>query len=231
MEKNNIKKIMAYIYMPLFFSIFGYLIVYMAAKPVLGLVGGVGSMFIADESSGNDSSQPESIFKGTPPDTPAADALEGSGQAATYPRADVQWPIYGQEYAHMYCERIGLDGPIYYGDSYELMRKGIGHYNGTSIPGDGSPMLMVAHNTTYFAPLQKVSTGDIITVTTNYGVYQYQVTESKIADHNDDSAYDLYAEKEQLILYTCYPFEKLVGTKTDRLFVYADKISGPDLVE
>jgi sortase A len=34
-------------------------------------------------------------------------------------------------------------------------------------------------------------------------------------------------EEEKLIMYTCYPFETLVGTKQDRLFVFADKISGP----
>jgi sortase A len=34
-------------------------------------------------------------------------------------------------------------------------------------------------------------------------------------------------QQEKLIIYTCYPFETLVGTKQERLFVFADKISGP----
>ena len=47
----------------------------------------------------------------------------------------------------------------------------------------------------------------------------------------DDTAYDLLQDKEQLIMYTCYPFEMLVGiTKQERLFVYADKISGLSLI-
>ena len=37
-------------------------------------------------------------------------------------------------------------------------------------------------------------------------------------------------EQEKLILYTCYPFE-IIGYKSQRLFVYADKISGPTILE
>ena len=68
----------------------------------------------------------------------------------------------------------------------------------------------------------------MVTIKTSYGVYEYQVTGSRVAHHLDDTAYDLMQDKEQLIMYTCYPFEMLVGiTKQERLFVYADKISGP----
>ncbi|MDF2568387.1 MAG: hypothetical protein K0R90_1843, partial [Oscillospiraceae bacterium] len=43
-------------------------------------------------------------------------------------------------------------------------------------------------------------------------------------------AYDLSQKKEQLILYTCYPFNTL-GLTSKRFFVYADKISGPQIVD
>ena len=50
-----------------------------------------------------------------------------------------------------------------------------------------------------------------------------------VADASDTSAYDLSQNKEQLILFTCYPLDG-VGEKEDRLFVYADKVSGPRVV-
>ena len=55
------------------------------------------------------------------------------------------------------------------------------------------------------------------------------MTGSKIAKATDTQAYDLLQNKEQLILFTCYPVEGL-GEKEDRFFVYADKISGPTVV-
>ena len=90
--------------------------------------------------------------------------------------------------------------------------------------------MLAGHNTTHFKPLQNVEVGDIFTFTTSYGIYQYEVTNTRIADHEDGSAYNLLLEEEQLIMYTCYPFEAMAGTKTDRLFVYAKKIAGPAVV-
>ena len=66
-------------------------------------------------------------------------------------------------------------------------------------------------------------------VKTSYGVYQYSVSKTKVFKADDMKAYDLEQDYEQLILYTCYPFRLLSGSRQQRLFVYADKISGPQL--
>ena len=92
-------------------------------------------------------------------------------------------------------------------------------------------IMLCAHNTTFFKPLQVIEAGDIITFKTSYGVYQYQVSRTDVKDHNDSTAYDLLQEKEELVMYTCYPFETMVGTKTDRFFVYCEKISGPTVID
>ena len=55
-----------------------------------------------------------------------------------------------------------------------------------------------------------------------------KVTETKILDYRDSSAYDFSREDENLILYTCYPFDAM-GFTPDRFFVYARYISGPVL--
>ena len=41
----------------------------------------------------------------------------------------------------------------------------------------------------------------------------------------DVTAYDLAADQESLILYTCYPFDE-IGLTSQRFFVYADYTSG-----
>ncbi|MEG2597788.1 MAG: sortase, partial [Oscillospiraceae bacterium] len=83
-------------------------------------------------------------------------------------------------------------------------------------------------NSTYLYTLGKAKKGDLIQFNTSYGKYVYQITGSKIAVDTDVSAYDLTREADNLIIYTCYPFDRL-GFTADRYFVYADYLSGPTI--
>lgn len=219
---KKIKRLMAYIYMPLIFIIVGYGILWVAAAPVFELLYNVGSMILVqDVPDFNVNLSNIFVDKGmTVEEQPQSVAVE-----------DVQIPSFGQQYAQISCERIGLSAPVYFGDSNDILRVGAGQYIGSFYPGYGRVIMLCAHNTTFFKPLQNVEVGDIFVYKTNYGVFEYQVTDTAVKDHNDTSAYDFSLEKEQLILYTCYPFERMVGTKTDRLFVYCDKVSGPVVVD
>lgn len=219
--KHKVKKLMAYIYMPLIFTVIGYGILYIAAAPVFELLYNIGSMIMVQEIPDFQTNL-ENIY--------SVPVVSVNQQSDTIPVSDVQWPLFGQQYGELTCERIELSSPVYFGDNNDILRVGTGQYIGSFIPGYGRVILLCAHNTTFFKPLQYVKVGDVFTFKTSYGVYQYKVTETRIADHQDSSAYDLLKEEEQLILYTCYPFETLAGTKTDRLFVYADKIAGPTVV-
>ena len=96
------------------------------------------------------------------------------------------------------------------------------------LPGEGKTILLSGHNNTFFNDLQHVEEGATVTITTHYSVYTYEVTETKILDYQDSSAYDFSREDENLILYTCYPFDAM-GFTPDRFFVYARYVSGPVL--
>ena len=167
---------------------------------------------------------------------------------------DVHWPKYTEPYGRIKCHEINLVAPLYMGDSDYVLSGKIKHkvendyeddfdtkldedfkgaagtYLGSSIPGDGKPILIGAHDTTYFKPLEKVKKGMKMYVTTTYARYQYKVKDIKIFDEDEyDKAYDLQSDKEQMILYTCYPFGKLKGDKSKRMFVYMDRIFGPSI--
>ena len=47
-------------------------------------------------------------------------------------------------------------------------------------------------------------------------------------DYRDTTTYDFTRTDENLILYTCYPFDAL-GFTPNRYFVYASYTSGPEL--
>lgn len=127
-------------------------------------------------------------------------------------------------YATLYVDRLGMAVPIYYGDDKATLRKGPGQYTGSSLPGEGSQILIAGHNTSHFKPLQNIEIGDVIRVVTTYGEFHYQVVSTKVASMNDTTTYNLTLDHEQLALYTCYPFTGPPG-KTERFFVYADLIN------
>lgn len=220
--KHKLKRLMAYIYMPLIFTIIGYGLIYLLISPYMGTVKNVCSAIMVQETP-TFHTRLDSIYNEPP--------IDVNEQPDTVAVESVTWPKYGEQYGAITCDRIKLDAPVYFGDNNDILREGVGQYIGTFMPGYGRLILLAGHNTSYFKPLQKIQVGDVVTFSTNYGVYQYRVTNTKIADHNDDSAYDLLKQEEQLVMYTCYPFETLAGTKTNRLFVYADKIAGPEVVD
>ena len=217
--KNSKKRFLRYIYIPTILVALGYTTVYAAGKPVFDLASAVSGMVIA-KSAPTFSEELDSIFD--------ENALKSTDQVD---QSEITNPLYETKYAKISCDRIELLAPLYWGDSDQVLKLGVGQYIGSFMPGYGRPILLSAHDSTYFAPLEKIQNGDIIKITTNYGDYEYQVVETKVATANDKSAYDLQREKEQLILYTCYPFGTMIGIKDQRYFVYADKILGPEIVQ
>ena len=151
-------------------------------------------------------------------------------QKKTIKLSDIPTPKYGDQYGEITCDKLQLKAPVYFGDRGNILKKGAGQYNGSFLPGEGGTILIGAHDTTYFKKLEKVKKGQTFEFTTEYGVYEYKVKDIKIVEKDKyDEAYDLSADKESLVLYTCYPFGKLKGTKEKRMFVYLDKVTGPDI--
>lgn len=219
-QKHNFKNLLAYICMPVGFCVLGYLLIYIVFTPIITPVLSVSEMFISDADFKNGENL-TSIF-----DKNSASS-ENTGD--TVDMSQVQIPSYGTHYANLSIDSVSIDAPLYFGDSSAALSQGVAQYNGSFLPGFGRPILISGHNNSYFNSIQYISVGDEITITTNYGVYKYKVTETKIAAYNDKTAYDLAAQEENLILYTCYPFDTL-GLTPQRFFVYADKVSGPDVV-
>ena len=69
---------------------------------------------------------------------------------------------------------------------------------------------------------------DVVTIETHYGTYTYTVERCEVRDYQDTTTYDFTRTDENLILYTCYPFDAL-GFTPNRYFVYASYTSGPEL--
>lgn len=134
-------------------------------------------------------------------------------------------PSPGIQYGYIFCDRIGLSAPLYYGDDEEILLKGAGQYLGSGLPGSGKPILISAHESTFFAELEHIEISDVVTIDTMYGKYSYKVSDDKIITASDTTAFDLDDDGEILILYTCYPFGEFTGKKDSRFFVYCLPVS------
>ena len=131
------------------------------------------------------------------------------------------YPSYGEKYGNLIISSINLRLPIYYGDSEEILKYGIGHYSLSYFPGEGGTIIYAGHHTIgSLSNLDKVE--GMITIETDYGTFNYQIYDKKII-HYDDSLI-IQHDEEILILYTCYPLDKSFQIKKERLVLYAKKI-------
>lgn len=145
--------------------------------------------------------------------------------------SEIKAPSVGEQYGIIQCEDIDLKVPLYFGDNKKILELGAGQYVKSAMPGFGKTILAGGHDATYFAPLEKVKIGSIITINTDYGTYTYEVKETQTAKTEDIDACRLDSDKELLVLYTCYPFGEVLRARDERFFIYADKVSGPVIEE
>ena len=211
------KRLTGHILLPLAFLILGLLFLFLTFNPVIKLVSDGFSIFSSAELSREEEINND-IYNG--------EVL--SGYTETVPSSKIQYPLSGTKYGEISITANNsiYDIPLYFGDSNSILRRGAGHYMGSHFPGESSTILISAHNNTYFKCLQFLKFGDKITVKTNYGIYEYAVSGTSINNKNDSSAYNLSADTETLVLYTCYPFNAL-GLTANRYYVTAKLISGP----
>ena len=235
---KKIGRLMVYIFTPLIFMIIGYIIAAMIFSPFLDVIHAAGNLII-NRDGPTFSLELYSIFDADAADevdVDAADEVDADAVDEVIEKeteriihvSEITLPYYGNHYAEIRNRRIGLQAPVYFGDSYEILRFGVGHSFYSLLPGFGGTILMAGHNTTHFLPFQDVVVGDVIELQTNYGHFEYEVVEIEIL-HVDDAiyAFDLgQTEKELLVMYTCYPFD-VIGLTRYRMFVFAEKISGP----
>ncbi len=219
-KQYMVLKSVAILIAPLILSITVVFALYLSFGKTISPYLSIVNLFLSHEEQQSQEQEFDNIFEG----------YEGDDSKEVIDGNDIRFPTRGALYARLTIESCSLETDVYFDDSDEaLSRGGVGQNYGTKIPGYGKPILICGHNNGKFNALQHVKVGDVVTITTNYGVYQYKIRETVVKDKDDPTAVDLSQEKEELILYTCYPFTTLRLTRY-RFFVYADKISGPEIL-
>ncbi len=215
MMNRYIRRVAIYIAMTMVLTILGAIMLFFAGRPVVSYVMSKGNLLIYQGA-------PERLI----PDQSNSKKLLQEADAPV--QSEDRDTVLAAGLGVIECDRITLSVPLYEDDSDDILSKGVGHYPKSGLPGEGKPILISGHDTTFFAPLEQIMIGDIVKVVMEDKDYYYSIVEAKAALATDTSAYDLSGDKEQLILYTCYPFGQLLGERKERYFVYGEPISAEE---
>ena len=132
------------------------------------------------------------------------------------------YPEYGTQYATIKIDKIDVNLPVYYGDTLEILKKGVGHSSGSYFPGEGGSIIYMGHNSKkMFRRFSELQKGNEIKVTTSYGEYTYKIYDMQLIKETETDKLPIQRDKEILMIYTCYPFNN-VGYATQRYVVYAE---------
>jgi len=122
--------------------------------------------------------------------------------------------------------KIKLELPIYHGTSKEVLSKGVGHLEGSSLPvgGSNTHSVLSAHrglpSATLFTNLDKLEIGDTFVIKVLDRELTYQVNKIQIVNPRDVKTLKIEKNKDYVTLMTCTPY----GINTHRLLVRGERI-------
>lgn len=143
--------------------------------------------------------------------------LEYSGE--TSDEGEVVRPAFGEQFAVLRSEKLGISVPVYWGSSRELFERGACQASNSILPGEKGNSVISAHEDTFFADLYKLEAGDTVTINTSYGEFVYTVTET-ISFKKTNKKYVIPTEDTRLTLYTCK--KNILGASDERIGVVCE---------
>ena len=142
---------------------------------------------------------------------------EYSGE--TFEEGEFIRPKFGEMYAVLTTSAFDLSIPVYWGSSSELYERGACQSSSSMIIGEKGNTVISAHEDTFFSELHKLKKDDKITLKTNYGEFEYIVSET-INFKKSETKYVAPSEKSKLTLYTCK--KNVLGSSEERIGVICE---------
>jgi sortase A len=143
----------------------------------------------------------------------------GKESKVTLPRPAIKT---GDVLGRMDIPRLGVSVAVLQGTTSRMLRLGVGHIEGTPLPGEAGNSGIAGHRDTFFRKLKDVRRDDEIEFQTPAGLFRYQVDWVKVVAPDDTSVLTPSSEAA-LTLVTCYPFY-FVGPAPNRFVVRATQV-------
>lgn len=154
-------------------------------------------------------------------DDPYSDEMKAKGRAEYARMLEINEKI-----GHVQIPVIDIDIPIYAGTSEDVLQKGAGHLEGTSLPigGNSSHSVITAHTglptARLFTDLIKLKVGDKFYVHNIKEILAYQVDEINVIDPSDFSKLLIVPGHDYVTLLTCTP----IMVNSHRLLVRGHRV-------
>lgn len=149
--------------------------------------------------------------------------------APKVPLLEPHLPGIGERVGEIEIPRLKLRAVVLHGDSPQVLRHGIGHLPGTSLPGEPGNVGLAGHRDSFFRSLRQIRAGDIIALRTAKGQFRYRVESKRVVSPTNIEVL-ASTDKRELTLVTCFPFN-YVGAAPHRFVVRALQLSATEQVE
>lgn len=134
-----------------------------------------------------------------------------------------QRPATGDLLGSLSIPKLGASLPIYHGTSEDELKRGIGHFAKSALPGENNNTVLSGHRDTVFRRLGEVGVGDKLIITTSAGEFVYKVKKVRIVD-SDNRTIIVEKPKATLTVSTCYPF-RYIGSAKQRFILIGELIN------
>ncbi len=129
------------------------------------------------------------------------------------------YPAEGDNIGSLTIPALNQTLPIIQGTGEDELKKGVGHFLQSVLPGEDDNCVFSGHRETVFRQLGNLKIGDHLIVQTSAGTFTYQVNGTRIVD-KDDKTVIVPTDHAVLTMTTCYPFDT-PGYFPDRYIVSA----------
>lgn len=134
--------------------------------------------------------------------------------------------IENEQMGYIVVPKIKLNQPIYHSTTEEVLERGIGHMENTSLPigGESTHCVLTGHSAVpgmmLFTDLEDVVIGDKFYIKTLNEVLAYEIDQIKVVLPNDASDLQIVEGEDYVTLLTCTPY----AINTHRLLVRGTRV-------
>ncbi|MGG1148777.1 class C sortase [Bacillus wiedmannii] len=132
----------------------------------------------------------------------------------------------GDVMGYIEISKINIKLPIYQGTSEEVLSRGVGHLDYSSLPvgGENTHTILTGHrglpSAKLFTDLDKLSEGDIFYIHSLDKILAYKVDQIKVVLPHETDDLKIVENKDYITLITCTPY----GVNTNRLLVRGERV-------
>ena len=231
--KNNSEKlllIISIIFIILGVGIFLYPSIsnYLAEKNHIDIIRNYDDLIVKiDEEKINEEKEKAKIYNENLSGDPVHDPFViGSGYALPENYKEVLNIAGDSVMGYVEIPKMSVYLPIYHGTSDEVLEKGVGHIQNTSVPigGKSAHSVLTGHtglpNAELFTRLDELGIGDIFYIHVLDDVLTYKVFETKVILPDKIDELQILNGKDYITLVTCTPY----GVNSHRLLVKAERV-------